>query len=57
MADSTTKAEYIAAAEAAKEVVWIRKFLTGLDVIKNASDPVNLLCDNTRAIAQAKEPR
>jgi Reverse transcriptase (RNA-dependent DNA polymerase)/Integrase core domain len=57
VADSTTEAEYIAAAEAAKEAVWIRKFTAGLGVIKNPSNPVNLFCDNTGAIAQAKEPR
>ena len=28
-ADSTTEAEYLAAAEAAKEAVWIRQFLKG----------------------------
>ena len=57
IADSTTEAEYIAASEAAKEAVWIRSFMTGLGVIKNASNPVGLFCDNTGAIAQAKEPR
>ena len=30
--DSTTEAKYIAASEAAKEGVWIRKFLIELDV-------------------------
>ena len=43
--------------EAAKEAVWIRKFTAGLGVIKNTCSPVNLYCDNTGAIAQAKEPR
>ncbi|KAK8560132.1 hypothetical protein V6N12_012935 [Hibiscus sabdariffa] len=55
--DSTTKAEYIAASEAAKEVVWIKKFITGLGVILSISDAVDLYCDNNGAIAQAKEPR
>ena len=32
VADSTTEAEYIAASEAAKEGVWIRKFLFELGV-------------------------
>ena len=55
--DSTTEAEYIAALEAAKEGVWIRKFLIELGVFPNASSPLGLYCDNSGAIAQAKEPR
>ena len=57
MADSTTEAEYIAALEAAKEGVWIRKFLIELGVFPNASSLLGLYCDNSGAIAQAKEPR
>ncbi|KAK8995295.1 hypothetical protein V6N11_069734 [Hibiscus sabdariffa] len=57
VADSTTEAEYIAASEAAKEAVWIKKFITGLGVIPSISDVVDLYCDNNGAIAQAKEPR
>ena len=57
VADSTIEAEYIAASEAAKEVVWIKKFITGLGIIPSILDPVNLYCDNNEAIAQAKEPR
>ena len=47
VADSTTEAEYIAASEAAKEGVWIRKFLIELGVFPNASSPLDLYCDNT----------
>ncbi|CAA7021416.1 unnamed protein product [Microthlaspi erraticum] len=57
VADSTTEAEYIAASEAAKEAVWIRKFITELGVIPSISGPVDLYCDNNGVIAQAKEPR
>ncbi|KAK8553907.1 hypothetical protein V6N12_030886 [Hibiscus sabdariffa] len=57
VADSTTEAEYIAASEAAKEAVWIKKFITELGVIPSISDVVDLYCDNNGAIAQAKEPR
>ena len=57
VADSTTEAEYIAASEAAKEGVWIRKFLIELGVFPNASNPLDLYCDNSGAIAQAKESR
>ncbi|KAK8609984.1 hypothetical protein V6N13_093394 [Hibiscus sabdariffa] len=55
--DSTTEAQYIAASEAAKEAVWIKKFITELGVIPSISDVVDLYCDNNGAIAQAKEPR
>ena len=43
--------------EAAKEAVWIKKFVTGLGVIPSISNPVDLYCDNNGGIAQAKEPR
>ncbi|KAK8708616.1 hypothetical protein V6N13_059654 [Hibiscus sabdariffa] len=56
VADSTTEAEYIAASEAAKEAVWIKKFVTQLGVVPSISDAMELYCDNNGAIAQAKEP-
>ncbi|PKI68093.1 hypothetical protein CRG98_011689 [Punica granatum] len=56
-ADSTTEAEYIAASDVAKEAIWIRKFVTELGIVHSISSPVELYCDNTGAIAQAKEPR
>jgi len=57
VADSTTEAEYIAASEAAKEAVWMKKFISELGVVPSIKDSVPLLCDNNGAIAQAKEPR
>ncbi|KAK8662652.1 hypothetical protein V6N13_024543 [Hibiscus sabdariffa] len=57
VADSTIEAEYIAASEAAKEAVWIKKFVTELGVVPSISDAMELYCDNNGAIAQAKEPR
>jgi len=55
--DSTTEAKYIVASEAAKEVVWIRKFVSELGVVPSCSSLIDLYCDNNGAIAQAKEPR
>lgn len=56
-ADSTTEAEYIAASEASKEAVWLRKFVMELGVVPSIEEPMPLYCDNNGAIAQAKEPR
>ena len=41
----------------AKEAVWIKNFITGLGVVPSILDPLEMFCDNNRAIAQAKEPR
>ncbi|KAJ9553519.1 hypothetical protein OSB04_017564 [Centaurea solstitialis] len=57
IADSTTEAEYIAASDAAKEAVWLRNFLSDLRVVANVSRPIDIFCDNSGAVAQAKEPR
>ena len=35
----------------------MKEFITDLGVIPNASGPMTLFCDNTRAIVLAKEPR
>ena len=51
VADSTVEAEYIAASDAAKEAVWIKKFIKALGVVPNIADPVDLYCDNNGAIA------
>ena len=51
---SSTEAEYVAAAHAAKEAVWLRRLLTtlGLDL----TDPTVLHVDNQSAIAIARNP-
>ena len=57
MADSTTEAEYVAASEASKEVIWLKKFLMDLEVIPNADQLITFYYDNSGAVAQSKEPR
>ncbi|KAJ9557054.1 hypothetical protein OSB04_011668 [Centaurea solstitialis] len=56
IADSTTEAE-IAASDAAKEAFWLRNFLSDLRVVASISRPIDIFCDNSGAMAQAKEPR
>ena len=57
VADSTMEAKYIAANDAAKEAVWMKKFLAELEIILTIINPVPLYCDNNGAIALAKESR
>ena len=54
--DSTIESEYMAASEATKEAVWIKKFITELDVVSSIVHSILLYCDNNGAITQAKEP-
>ena len=48
--DSTTESEYIAACKAAKEAIWIKKFITELEVVPSIVHPILLYCDNNGAI-------
>ena len=57
MAGSTCEAEYIAALKATNEGVWMQEFISNLGVIPSASGPMKIFCDNTGAIALAKESR
>nr|GEV89768.1 hypothetical protein [Tanacetum cinerariifolium] len=52
---SSTNAKYIAAIDASKEAVWIRKFISGLGVVSSIEKPINMYCGNTGAIAIAKD--
>ncbi|GJS92255.1 V-type proton ATPase subunit A3 [Tanacetum coccineum] len=54
-ATSSTYAEYIAAFDASKEAVWIRKFISELGVVPAIEETINMYCDNTGAIAIAKD--
>ncbi|GJR34708.1 zinc finger, CCHC-type containing protein [Tanacetum coccineum] len=50
-------AEYIAAYDASKEAVWIRKFIFGLGIVPTIEEPIKIYCDNTKAITIANESR
>ena len=51
---STTEAEYIAAAEAAKQAIWIRHFLTAIS--KHPKQPTQLGIDNQGALTLSSNP-
>eukprot|EP00249_Psilotum_nudum_P020212 c27606_g1_i3 orf=185-694(+) len=52
---SSAEAEYISCTLAAKEVVWLRKHLSGVMLMQE--EPTELLCDNQSAIALTKNPK
>ena len=54
MALLSTEAEYIAGAHAAKELIWIRSFLSEIE--KKQDSPTLLLIDNQSMISLAKNP-
>ncbi|TXG72397.1 hypothetical protein EZV62_000976 [Acer yangbiense] len=53
-AQSSAEAEYIAAATASNQAIWIRKVLTHLNYVQE--EPTELWCDNMSAISMAKNP-
>ena len=57
IANSTMEAEYVAACEAAKETVWLKKFFSDLGVMRMEQVPITLFYDNSGAVAQSKDPR
>nr|GEZ64729.1 hypothetical protein [Tanacetum cinerariifolium] len=54
-ATSSAEAECIAAFDASKEAVWVRKFISRLGVVPTIEEPISMYCDNTEAIAIANE--
>nr|GEW56939.1 hypothetical protein [Tanacetum cinerariifolium] len=46
-ATSSAEAEYIAALDASKKAVWVRKFISGLSVVPTIEEPISMYCDNT----------
>ena len=49
--DSTIEAEYIVATKAAKEGVWMKKFIIDLGVMPSSEEPIPLYYDNNETIA------
>ena len=51
IADLTIEAEYVAACEAVKKAIWLKKFLMELGVVLASLSPITLYCDNSGALA------
>ena len=50
------EAEYVAACEAIKEAIWLKKFLSDLGVVRIEQVPITLFCDNSGVVSQSKGP-
>ena len=57
IANSSMEVEYVTACEATKEVVWLKKFLSDLGVVRMKQVPITLFCNNSGVVAQSKDPR
>ena len=53
-AQSTAEAEYISAAAAVNQAIWLRKIM--LDLRQVQEEPTVIYCDNQSAVAMAKNP-
>ena len=51
---STTEAEYIAASNAVKEVLWLMQLLNDIDESEQAKKPISIFIDNQSAIKLVK---
>nr|GEU43865.1 putative retrotransposon protein [Tanacetum cinerariifolium] len=49
-ATSFAEPKYIAASDASKEAVWVRKFIARLGVVPIIKELIKMYCDNTRSI-------
>ena len=56
VADYTTKFEYIVASDAAKEAIWIKKFIYKLGVVPSILDLVDLFCNNNGSSHKLRRP-
>nr|GFC03227.1 hypothetical protein [Tanacetum cinerariifolium] len=46
---------YVFVLNGGAEAVWIRKFISGLGIVPTIEEPISMYCDNTGAIAIAKD--
>ena len=57
MASSTMAAEFIACYEASNHGIWLRNFVTGLQIVAGVERPLKLFCDNKSAVMYSNNNR
>jgi hypothetical protein len=53
-ASSTMQAEYVACYEATLQVVWLRNFISRLEIVDSISKPLTIYNDNSAAVCFSK---
>ena len=56
-APSTMAAEFIVYFEASNQAIWLRNFVTGLQIVDGIERPLKLFCDNNSAVMYSNNNR
>ena len=56
-ASSTMEAEYVACYEATCHAIWLRNFISALEVFHSISRPLKLFCDNSAVVSFSRNTR
>ena len=51
------EAKFVACSAATQDAIWLKSFLQHLEIVKTALEPMTIFCDNTTALAVAKDPK
>ena len=54
VATSTTEAKFVSCFEATSQAIWMRSFISGLQVVDSISKPLRIYCDNSVVVFLAK---
>jgi len=57
IATSTIEAEFVARFEATVHALWLRNFISGLNVVDNIARPLRIYCDNSAAVFFSKNDK
>ncbi|XP_068647519.1 secreted RxLR effector protein 161-like [Aristolochia californica] len=54
IATSTTEAEFVACFEASSQAIWLKSFISRLEIVDTISKPLRIYCDNSATVFLAK---
>ena len=57
IATSTMEAEFISCFQASNQAIWLRNFVTGLQIMETIQSPLKIYCDNNSAVLYSNNNR